>query len=260
MHVDPTYISRAKKINEVRPDLFQKMWHGELEMKDVKYIISEDGRQQMREADRIRVASAEPLPVDTKYSTIVIDPPWDYEREGFVNVRVPSVPYATMSMEEIAALPVGDLAARNCHLYLWTTKCFLRKSYALLDAWGFRDADLLTWVKSNTVLSHYFLQKCEYVIFAVRGSLAPKRRNATNLITGAGPTGPDGRKLHSSKPEEFYKLVESFSPGPWLEMFARKKRPGWDYWPKCKDVPVLPGAPSAPDFERGFRAKVLHLG
>lgn len=259
MHVDPTYISRVKKINETRPDLVELMWQGKLEMKDVKYILGEDHRQQMRIADDKRIARTDPPSVgEKKYSTIVIDPPWAYEQEGFVNVRVASVPYRTMSLEEIAALQVGDLAAENCHLYLWTTNLFLPKSFALLEAWGFKYATLLTWVKPRSVLSHWFLSKTEHVIFAVRGSLPPKRRNATTVITGDRP------KLHSTKPEEFYKLVESFSPGPWFEWFARRKRPGWDSWgagvSEGGDVPVLPGAPGAPDFERKFRAKVLDLG
>ena len=258
MHVNPRYISDLKKIQHDRPDVFEAIGRGEMEMKEAKYFLHEDHRQQMRIADDKRIARNEPLAVGKKYSTIVIDPPWDYEREGFVNVRVASVPYRTMSMDEIAKLQVDELAAENCHLYLWTTNLFLPKSFDLLEAWGFKYATLLTWVKPRPVPAHWFLSKTEHVIFAFRGSLPPKRRNATNVLTGDRP------KLHSTKPEEFYKLVESFSPGPWLEMFARRKRPGWD----CRgagvsegpDVPVLAGAPGEPDFERGFRAKVLNLG
>jgi N6-adenosine-specific RNA methylase IME4 len=258
MDVDETYVSRAKKLKQDRPDLFQRVKQGDLPLTQAKYVVQEDGRQQMRDANLKRVNGTLPLPTQEKYQTIVIDPPWDYEREGFVNTRVPSVPYVTMSLDDIAKLPVGSLAQENCHLYLWTTNLFLPMSFALLEKWGFKYATLLTWVKPRQVLSHWFNSKTEHVIFGVKGSQPPGRRDATTVILGDRP------KRHSTKPEEFYKLVESYSPGPWLEMFARKERPGWKSWgaevSEGEEVPVLTDAPAVPDFERGHRAKVLKLG
>jgi N6-adenosine-specific RNA methylase IME4 len=83
---------------------------------------------------------------------------------------------------------------------------------------------MLTWVKPQHVLSHYFNSQTEHALFGVRGSLALRRRNATTVISGNRP------RLHSTKPDTFYELVESCSPGPRLEMFARRGRPGWATW------------------------------
>lgn len=218
------YVAEAKRLKERSPDLFRKVRAGEMTLSEAKLEIKESIREDMRQANRKLVRGTRPLPTREKYQTIVIDPPWDYEGSGFRNCRVPSVPYATMTIDEIAALPVGDLAEANAHLYLWTTNLFLPKSFALLEPWGFRYATLLTWTKPQPVLSHYFLSRTEHIIFGVKGSLPLARRDAENHIIGGRP------KMHSTKPDAFYQLVESCSPGPWLELFARRSRPGWVAW------------------------------
>jgi N6-adenosine-specific RNA methylase IME4 len=133
--------------------------------------------------------------------------------------------YATMSFEQLCKLPVGDLADVDCHIYMWITNRSLPKGFALLEAWGFRYITALTWVKPHFGMGNYFRGQTEHVLFGVKGSQMLKRKDVGTVFNA--PRGPNG---HSSKPVEFYSLVESCSPGPYLEMFSRSERKDWTAW------------------------------
>ncbi len=166
-----------------------------------------------------------PLP-DGKYRVIVIDPPWDFGDEGDADQLGRARPdYPTLPIVEIKRLPVGDFADANCHIYLWITNRSLPKGFALLDAWGFRYVTCLTWCKPSIGMGNYFRGSTEQILFGVKGSQLLKRKDAGTWFQA--PRGPGG---HSSKPVEFYSLVESCSPGPYLEMFARAHRENWTAW------------------------------
>ena len=221
-HVDPTYVSSAKRLSQEHPELFRSVRAGGLSLTDAKLRVKQDRREETIKLNR--ELKAGPLPRG-KFQTIVIDPPWDYEGEGYKNRLVLKPPYPTLSMEEIAAFPVGKLAEPNAHLYLWTTGLFLRRSFALLDGWGFRFAAILVWVKQRSMIASYFNSTTEFILFGIRGSLPLLRDDACTHFVA------DRANKHSSKPEIFYELVESCSPGPWLQLFARpSKRPGWVLW------------------------------
>jgi N6-adenosine-specific RNA methylase IME4 len=159
------------------------------------------------------------------YPSIILDPPWDFGDEGDVDQFGRGRPtYLTMKVEEIAALPIGKLAADNAHMYLWITNRSLPKGFHLLELWGFRYVTALAWVKPTYGMGNYFRGQHEQVLFGVRGSL-PLLRNDVGTVLKADRPGK-----HSSKPPEFYDLVESCSPGPWLELFARRQRLGWINW------------------------------
>jgi N6-adenosine-specific RNA methylase IME4 len=170
-----------------------------------------------------------------RYQTIVSDPPWSVRRldspgaKGFGTNSVPlrsvSLPYRTMSVEEIASLRVCEWAEPNAHLYLWTINAYVEQSYSIARAWGFRPSALLTWAKAPMGLGPggAFSQTTEFILFARRGSLKAKCR-----VDSTWWSWQRGR--HSEKPEAFLDLVEQVSPGPYLEMFARRARFGWDYW------------------------------
>jgi N6-adenosine-specific RNA methylase IME4 len=168
-----------------------------------------------------------------KYQTIVADPPWLQPGGGLHNgadgrkvLRRPSeLPYAPMTTESIAALPVSEWADATAHLWLWTTNAHVEDAYAVARAWRFRPSVLLTWAKPprGIGLGGTFTQTTEHVLFARRGTLTAKRRLNTTWFQW-----PRGR--HSQKPEAFIGLVESVSPGPYLELFARRQRLGWDTW------------------------------
>ena len=169
-----------------------------------------------------------------KYQTIVADPPWPIAWKASVSAPttrargrqfVKALPYNTMTLEQITALPVIDLSDSSSHLYLWTTNRFLEDAYAVARAWGFRPAKLLVWCKQpmGIGLGGTFSQTTEFVVFARRGTLRHLQRVDSTWWKWT-------RTEHSRKPEAFLDLVESVSPGPYLEMFARRQRLGWDTW------------------------------
>lgn len=190
-------------------------------------VKREKGRQIKRVEDAAQVRAATPLeelPADT-FATIVADPPWDWGDEGDSDQMGRARPtYATMPIEEVTALPVARIAATNAHLYLWITNRSLPKGFALLEAWGFRYVTCLTWCKPSIGMGNYYRGSTEQVLFGVRGSLPLARKNVGTWFAAARP----GR--HSGKPERFYALVKSCSPGPRLDLFARGPRKGWTVW------------------------------
>ncbi len=176
-----------------------------------------------------------------RYRTIVADPPWEYdswptdstsERSAFrrpgvaVNTaRLAPLPYKSMSVERIHALPVAELAEKDAHLYLWTTQRYLSESFAIVKSWGFRYSVTLVWSKPPRGLGPggTFMPTAEFVLFARRGTCRALSR-VDRCVWAWDRAG------HSRKPEAFLDLVEQVSPGPYLEMFARRNRLGWDTW------------------------------
>jgi N6-adenosine-specific RNA methylase IME4 len=172
----------------------------------------------------------------TRYRTIVADPPWSvmggslrrgvgegWKFQPGTNTTRP-VPYATMTVEEICALSVRDVADDDAALYLWTINAYVEQAYAVARAWGFKPSTLLTWAKApmGGGLGGAFGISSEYILYARRGS-PPERR-----VTG---TWFPWKPCHSAKPTAFYDLVEQVSDGPYLELFARPPhRLGWDVW------------------------------
>ena len=193
-----------------------------------KRKAKEDNREARRAENRIVVASVPALEAaaTARFATIVIDPPWDWGDEGDVNQLGRAKPdYATLSHDKLLALPVGDKADVDSHIYLWITNRSLPKGFSLLEAWGFRYITALTWVKPSFGMGNYFRGQTEQILFGVKGSQFLKRKNAGTVFYA--PRGPNG---HSSKPTEFYDFVESCSPGPYLEIFSRQNRDGWVAW------------------------------
>lgn len=224
---NPRYVQDAKRLQEQAPDLLGKVRSGEQSIPQAKRELKEREREAVREHNRELVQDTPPLSEwDGKpVQTIVIDPPWDWRDEGDVDQFGRARPtYATMTFEELLAFPVGDKAQDNAHIYLWITNRSLPKGFALLEAWGFRYITALTWCKPSFGMGNYFRGQTEHVLFGVRGSLPLLRKDAGTWF--AAPRG----KEHSSKPEQFYGLVERCSPGPWMEIFQREPRPGWIGW------------------------------
>jgi N6-adenosine-specific RNA methylase IME4 len=179
----------------------------------------------------IPVRSSALLDLVGEYSTIVADPPWDVKRgapqgrpEG-VQLASEPLPYPTMSVDEIAALPVKNVASNNAHLYIWTINKYIEDTYRVARAWGFEPSTMLYWLKEpkGIGLGGTYALCVEPILFCRRGTLAAKKRCDRNWWTW--PRGG-----HSVKPPGFQTLVEEYSPGPYLEMFARRKRDGWDVW------------------------------
>ena len=162
-------------------------------------------------------------PPTKRYRTIVADPPWRY------NVKPPEggTAYPTMEQHELLNLPIGLWAMEDSHLYLWTTNSFLVQAHQLVRAWGFEYKTLITWVKRRPVndnwigLGFYYRGVTEHILFAVRGSLDVMHKDQPNIFYAP-------HRGHSEKPDTFYDIAEHMSPGPYLDVFARKQRMGWD--------------------------------
>ena len=165
-----------------------------------------------------------------KYKTIVIDPPWNIGsfantgRKGH-KIKPMSDNYKTMTLEEIKALNIKSIADENAFIFLWTTHTFLPKAFELLTEWGFKYHLTLTWDKGRGLTHFGFHRKTEFVLFGYNGKL--------NIdVTGKSihTVFYEYNQGHSIKPEVFYSEIERKFPEPYIDLFARKQRIGWDVW------------------------------
>ncbi len=182
----------------------------------------------------------------SRYRTIVADPPWRYEEfVGLSGPRpgpdengqrpIPTVrrsrplPYPSMEVSEIAALPIGEMAAKDAWLWLWTTNRYLPDAFPIMAAWGFKYAAQVVWHKGNGVSP--FSQSPVSAITDAEFLLVGRRGNAKRIgvLAGLVIKAPRGG-THSRKPELFLDHIETVTPGPYLELFARRQRLGWDTW------------------------------
>lgn len=154
------------------------------------------------------------------FSVVVIDPPWDVSDEGDVNPFGRANPdYHTMPFAEMLKLPIKNVAADDCHLYLWITNRSLPKGFALIEKWGFRYVSCITWAKVTAAgkpaigLGKYFRRSTEHVLIAARGPQAP----AVPLSEAFWFAAQRGKHGHSSKPAEIYQIIESMEDAWWKD-------------------------------------------
>jgi len=173
-----------------------------------------------------------------KYRTIVADPPWEYDG-GFATLPgglmkrggkpfVKPLPYPSMALAEIRALPIQPMAEAGCWLFLWTTNRYLPKSFDILAAWGFEYRQTLVWHKTGNPSPFggaVAPNHAEFLLVARQGNARLNGRLASSVIAVNKP-----QNHHSAKPECFLDYIEQVSPGPYLELFARRNRLGWDTW------------------------------
>jgi N6-adenosine-specific RNA methylase IME4 len=168
------------------------------------------------------------------YSTILADPPWQFQnRTGkMAPEHKRLLRYPTMELQEIIQLPVDKLAAAKSHLYLWVPNALLQEGLNVMKAWGFTYKSNLVWYKirkdggpDGRGVGFYFRNVTELILFGVRGSMRTLQpgRTQVNIMSTR-------KREHSRKPDEVYNLIESCSPGPYLELFARFRHPGWAQW------------------------------
>jgi len=170
------------------------------------------------------------------FKTVVADPPWTYTFEtrktevaGTGWRGAPQNHYSTMKFDDIAAMPIGDIAAPDATLWLWVVNPMLAKGIELVTRWGFQYRSLLTWAKvtkdGNPAIGmgYWMRGSTEHLMLATRGKVQPKSKSQpTWFKAGVGE--------HSAKPDQSYAIIEKFSDGPYLELFARRKRDGWTTW------------------------------
>jgi N6-adenosine-specific RNA methylase IME4 len=178
--------------------------------------------------------------LEGRFSTILADPPWRFQnRTGKVAPEHNRLHrYATMSIEEICDLPVPHHAAAQSHLYLWCPNAILPWGLRVMEAWGFTYKTNIVWCKvrrdggpDGRGVGFYFRNVTELLLFGTRGkmrTLKPGRRQVNFLSTR--------KEEHSRKPGEIFRIIESCSPGPYLELFARERIEGWQQWGNEVDI------------------------
>lgn len=173
-------------------------------------------------------------PWSGSWSTILADPAWRFaNRTGKVAPEHGRLRrYPTMPLDEIARLPVEEVAAPRSHLYLWVPNALLPDGLRVVEAWGFEYKASIVWRKvrgdggsDGRGVGFYFRNVTESCLFGVRGGLRtlPPGRRQVNYVESR-------KREHSRKPDEMYEVAEACSPGPRLELFARHERPGWEQW------------------------------
>jgi N6-adenosine-specific RNA methylase IME4 len=204
------------------------------------------GGERVRQVEVERSAkSLLRLAEQQKYATILADPPWRFtNRTGKMAPEHHRLSrYVTMTIEEIRALPVAEIAARTAHLYLWVPNALLPWGLAVLAAWGFEYKSNIVWHKlrkdggsDGRGVGFYFRNVTEILLFGVRGPNArtlPPGRSQVNYIGSQ-------KREHSRKPDEQYDLIEACSPAPYIELFARGTRPNWALWGNQADPAYKP--------------------
>lgn len=170
-----------------------------------------------------------------KYSTILADPPWQFQnRTGKMAPEHKRLSrYATLTLQEIKELPLSVAIKEPAHLYLWVPNALLSEGLQVMEAWGFTYKTNIIWYKirkdggpDRRGVGFYFRNVTEMILFGVRGTnvrtLKPGRTQPNIIISR--------KQEHSRKPAEQYKIIESCSWGPFLELFARGSRPRWSSW------------------------------
>lgn len=193
-----------------------------------------------------------------KFRTILADPPWQFQNKtGKVAPEHRRLNrYGTMTLSEIMALPVGEISAETAHLYMWVPNALLPEGIETLRAWGFNYKSNIIWHKirkdggsDGRGVGFYFRNVTEIILFGVRG------KNARTLEAGRTQVNylATRKREHSRKPDEQYAIIESCSPGPYLELFARGAREGWATWGNQADESYEPNWPTYANHSRAGR-------
>ena len=170
-----------------------------------------------------------------KYGIIYADPPWSYKDKRDKHPRMCGGAishYNTMSIEQIKSLPIKELAADNCMLFLWVTFPNLQEGLDVIKAWGFKYKTLgFSWIKTNKNngkpffgIGYYTKSNCEVCLIGVKGKPIKVSNSVSSVIISP-------RQEHSKKPDQIRdKIVELCGDVPRIELFARQKTEGWDVW------------------------------
>lgn len=246
LNVSPRLVQDAKKIStKGAPEVVEAVRAGKIAVGDAVRIVAEppakqaafvasveageaktlkEAAQRATKAEVVARIQAEPQPLPAgPFRVIVADPPWQYDKRAEDPTHRGANPYPSMSTDAICAMPIEGLAHDDAILWLWTTNAFMRDAFRVLDAWGFRERTILTWVKDRMGTGDWLRGKTEHCVLAVRGRPVVTLTNQTTVLTAP-------LREHSRKPDEFFDLVEALCTGSKLELFAREPREGWSAW------------------------------
>jgi N6-adenosine-specific RNA methylase IME4 len=258
LNVGERTVARAREVQEHgTPELVHAVERGAvsvsaaadvatLSVQEQREIVARGEREILRAAQEIRARKAEsrraerierlaaacnqnpPFPSDRRYAVLYADPPWHFElyNEESGIERAAGNHYPTMSLDEICAMPILNLATPDAALFMWTTGPHLRESFDVLASWGFEYKTHIVWVKDKIGLGYFVRNQHELLLVATRGDMpSPSPANRPPSVIHAP------RREHSRKPDAAYEMIERMYPSlPKIELFARHERPGWAAW------------------------------
>ncbi|MFV0529143.1 MAG: MT-A70 family methyltransferase [Lachnospiraceae bacterium] len=159
--------------------------------------------------------------VQEKFGTMIMDPPWSHQQLGAG--RGACRHYDLMPLDRIKGMPIADLMKPDSVLWIWTTNAALRDTYDVMEGYGYTPRSLMTWCKPRLGLGNYLRNTTEHVLMGTRGK--------PEILFRSQPTWMFAPvQDHSHKPEEFHEIVKRFSPGAYIELFARRRYPGFLVW------------------------------
>jgi len=172
------------------------------------------------------------MDINKKYNVIYADPPWSFKTFSDKGKdRSPENHYNVMSLQDICNLPVNNISNDDSVLLMWVVDPLLDKAFKVIEAWGFKYKTVgFTWAKTNkksmgffTGLGYWTRGNPEMCLLATKGK--PKRisKSVPQLVV-------EQRREHSRKPDIMYNHIENLLEGPYIELFARTQRSGWDSW------------------------------
>lgn len=218
-------------------------------------------RSDVSEAPPLRLVEDPPtLPhIEGGFKTILADPPWRFtNRTGKIAPEHRRLDrYSTLDFKQICDLDVASIAAPTSHLYLWVPNAMLPDGLKVMEEWGFRYISNIIWAKrrkdggpDGRGVGFYFRNVTEILLFGVRGKMRtlPPARSQVNMIESR-------KREHSRKPDEQYDLIESCSPGPYLELFSRHPQEDWTGWGDEADEEVVPRGKA----QRGYQGGLVNV-
>ena len=219
LNVSPRTVATVKAIERTAPELLEKIERGEMTVNKAKVELE-------RRANAEKPQSKQP---DGKYRIIYADPPWKYtsgdQHSTEAQDVVLSTHYNSMSISELCALPVKNMAQDDSVLFMWTTSPLLEECFEVINAWGFKYKASIVWNKDAHNVGHYVSVRHEFLLICTRGSCKPDSgKLLPSVVT-------EKRTEHSVKPETFRRMIdEMYTNGKRIELFARRPAKGWDVW------------------------------
>lgn len=187
--------------------------------------LVQDLQRSARQEEFAAKAKSVPLKGTQTFPIIYADPPWRYEHSETDSRKIENQ-YPTMELDQICGLPINQVAADDCLLFMWATSPKLHEAMSVIDTWGFDYRTCMVWIKDKIGMGYYARQKHELLLIAKRGEIPPPLpANRPDSVISAA------RGKHSEKPEEVYEIIERMYPElPKIELFCRRRREGWEAW------------------------------
>lgn len=214
----------TKALDEGRTPTKADIYAAAKELRAVDAAVSRTARvEKIAEISRGNIE----LSTGIRYPIVYADPPWRYENPPIGSTsRAIENHYPTMTLEEICALPVGDLATDDALLYLWATAPKLAECLKVIEAWGFTYRTNMIWDKEKIGMGYHARNQHEILLIAKRGEIPPPPPG-----TQPSSVHRESRGEHSAKPIFYYEMIEAAYPQlPKIELFSRSPREGWKAW------------------------------